>query len=94
MAEFTTLSVASAFGCSTLILLATAAYLVVGVVVFAVWQLTGSDIWIEDFFRIPGALLMVCMSAAGLFSIRRVNRGFFPGEPIRIVWELIAASAM
>jgi hypothetical protein len=82
-----------AFGCSTLILLVTGSYLAVGLAVFAAWLIGGHDAWIEDFFRTPGALLLVWLAALGtLFSVR-VCRGFSPGEPMREAWQLIALSA-
>jgi hypothetical protein len=62
-------------------------------VVFAVWQIAGNNAWIEDFFRVPGALLLVWLAAVGLLFSVRVCRGFFPGEPMRGAWQLIALSA-
>jgi hypothetical protein len=82
-----------AFGCSTPILLVTASYLIVGLVVFAVWQITGNNAWIEGFFRIPGAMLLVWLGAVGLLFSLRVCRGFFPGEPMRRAWQWIVLSA-
>ena len=85
--------VKSAFGCSTLILLVTCSYLAVGLAVFAVWLIAGNDAWIEDFFRIPGALLLIWLAAVSMLLSVRVCRGFFPGEPMRGAWQLIALSA-
>ena len=86
-------AVRPAFGCSTLIPLVTASYLIVGLVVFAVWQIAGNNAWIEEFFRVPGALLLVWLAAVGLLFSLRVHRGFLPGEPMRRGWQLIAFSA-
>jgi hypothetical protein len=45
---------------------------VVGLVLFAIWQITGNNAWIEEFSRVPGALVLVlaggqlaCYSAYG-----------------------------
>jgi len=78
---------------SRLILLTTFGYLPAGLVVFAVWRTTGNDAWIEIFFQIPGALLLVWLAAVGLLFSVRVTLGFFPGEPMRSAWQLIALSA-
>src|SRR5260370_28372612 len=86
-------AVRPAFGCSALIVLVTASYLAVGLVVFAVWQITGNNAWIEEFFRVPGALLLVWLAAVGLLFSLRVYPGFLPGEPMRRAWQLIALSA-
>ena len=86
-------AVRPALAFSTLIPLVTASYLVVGLVVFVVWQIAGNNAWIEEFFRVPGALLLVWLAAVGfLFSVR-VYSGFFPGEPMRRAWQLIALAA-
>ena len=86
-------AIRSAFAFSTLIPLVAASYLVVGLVVFVVWQIAGNNAWIEEFFRVPGALLLVWLAAVGLLFSVRVYRGFFPGEPMRRAWQLIALSA-
>jgi hypothetical protein len=62
-------------------------------VVFAVWQIAGNNAWIEEFFRVPGALLLVWLAAVGLLFSVRVYRGFLPGEPMHRAWQLIALSA-
>ena len=82
-----------AFRVSTLIPLVTASYLVVGLVVLAVWQIAGNNAWIEEFFRVPGALLLVWLASVGLLFSLRVYRGFLPGEPMRRAWQLVALSA-
>lgn len=64
-----------------------------GTMVFSVWQVAGSDSWIEDLFRSPGALLLVSFSGVGLYFSLRVWRGFEAGEPMRRAWQLITLSA-
>jgi len=71
----------------------TAGFTAVGLVVFAVWRVTGNDAWIEGFFQVPGALLLVWLAAVGLLFNVRVCRRFFPGEPMRGAWQLVALSA-
>jgi hypothetical protein len=66
---------------------------IIGLLVFVVWRLTGNDTWIEAFFQIPGALLLVWLAAVGLLFNLRVCRRFFPGEPMRGAWQLIAFAA-
>ena len=80
-------------GCSTLILLIAGAYLIAGILVFAGWRIAGRDGWIEDFFRVPGALLLVFFSGVGLYFSLRVWRAFDTGEPMRRAWQLITLSA-
>jgi hypothetical protein len=75
------------------ILLLTAGYLGVGLVAFAIWRLSGNDVWIEGFFQIPGALILVWLAATALLFTARICRRFFPGEPMRSAWQLIAFSA-
>jgi hypothetical protein len=82
-----------AFRVSTLVPLVTASYLVVGLVVLGVWQIAGNNAWIEEFFRVPGALLLVWLAAVGLLFSLRVYPGFLPAEPMRRAWRLIALSA-
>ena len=82
-----------AIGCPPLILLVTGGYLAVGVVVFAAWRIAGKDALIEEFFRVPGALLLVWLAAVGALFSARVYRGFLPGEPLRTAWGLIALAA-
>jgi hypothetical protein len=78
------------FGPAAQILLLTAGFTAVGLVVFVVWRVTGNDAWIEGFFQVPGAILLVWLAAMGLLFNVRVCRRFFPGEPMRGAWRLIA----
>jgi len=76
-----------------MILLIAGAYLTVGILVFAVWLNGGSDAWIEDFFRVPGALLLVSLSGIGLYLSLRTWRAFDAGEPMRRAWQMVTLSA-
>jgi hypothetical protein len=83
----------SSIGCSGLVLLVTGIYLAVGLVWFAGWRLTRNDRWIEEFFRIPGALLLVSLATIQLSFALIVLREFSPEQPMRKAWRLIAFSA-
>src|SRR3954471_3556452 len=80
-------------GIPALVLIGAAWYLAIGLGVFALWQISHQNFWIEDFFRLPGALLLVWLSGIGLSYSLRVWRAFDPGEPMRRAWQLIALSA-
>jgi hypothetical protein len=81
-------------GCSGLILLATVLYLVAGLTVFAVWQFTENVSWVDYFFSVPSALFLVWLSALQLWFSVQVCGEFSPGEPMRLAWKLISASAV
>ncbi len=80
-------------GGSGFILLVTLTYLVVGVVEFALWQLTGHFAWVEQFFRFPSAILLVWLSGAQLWFSIQVCGEFSSGEPMLVAWRWIAVSA-
>jgi len=80
-------------GCSGLILLTTLAYLAVGVVALAQWQFTGKTVWVEQFFQVPAATLLVLLAGVQLWFSVQVCGEFEPGESILVAWQLIAASA-
>lgn len=82
------------FGGSGLILLATLLYLAAGLAIFAVWQFTGNIYWLEQFFGLPSALLLICLSGLRLWFSLWVCSEFSPGEPMRLAWKLISASAV
>ena len=63
-----------------LILLATGGYLAVGLVVFAAWRIAGNNVWIEDFFRVPGALLLCGWQPSGPCSARVFTGVFSPAS--------------
>ena len=81
-------------GCSGLILLTALAYGVACLVVFARWRWTGDTYWVEQFFRLPSAILLIFLSGAQLWFSLRVCAEFSPGEPMLVAWQLIAASAV
>lgn len=80
-------------GCTSIILAVTAGYLAIGLLVFAGWRITGNVAWVEDFFRLPGALLLVWLAAVELLFSLRVLYEFSPGQPLRKAWRLISFSA-
>jgi hypothetical protein len=80
-------------GCSTLLILVTAAYLIIGVVAFAGYQFTGDATWVESFFRIPGALLALFLATVELWFSLLVLNHFSSGEPMYAVWLSISGSA-
>ncbi len=82
-----------AIRCSGLILALTGVYLALGLLEFALWRLTGSDVWIVDYFRFPGALLLVSLATMEVLLSVRVLREFSPGQPLRTAWKLIALSS-
>ena len=75
------------------ILAITAAYLAVGLLAFAGWRSTGNIRWVEEYFRLPGALAMVSLAAAQLLFSLRVKREFSRAQPMRKAWNLIVISA-
>jgi hypothetical protein len=81
-------------GRSGLILAATLIYLVAGLAVFAVWQLTGNIVWLEQFFSLPSALFLIWLSGLQLWFSRQVCGEFSPGEPMLLAWKLISISAL
>jgi hypothetical protein len=83
----------SSIGFSGVVLRVTGAYLAIGLVWFAVWRWTGNDRWIEEFFKIPGALLLVSLATIQLWFSLMVLREFSPEQPMRKAWTLIAYSA-
>jgi hypothetical protein len=80
-------------GCTALVVALTGAYLVVGLLAFVAWQITGQDAWVEEFFKVPAALLLVTLAAAQLALSLSVVREFSPGQPLRTAWQLIAMAA-
>ena len=81
------------FGCTSMVVAVTAGYLAIGLLAFAGWRLTGNDAWVEDFFRLPGALLLVWLAAIEVLFSLRVSYEFSPGQPLHRAWRLIAFSA-
>ena len=81
-------------GCSTLILVLTAGYLAVGLTALCAWWVTRDDAWVIEFFRVPGAALLVTLAAIELLLSIRVVREFSPGQLMRTAWKLIALSSV
>lgn len=80
-------------GCTTLILLVTAAHLAVGLAVLGVYLVSGNASWVEEFFRVPGGLLLVALAGMQLGYSFLAWRGFGRGEPMRSAWGFISLAA-
>lgn len=81
-------------GRSGLILLTTLTYIIAVALVFFLWRLTGNVAWVDQFFKVPSALLMVLLSGAQFSISLQICREFSTGEPMLLAWRLIAASAL
>jgi hypothetical protein len=81
------------FGFSRLIWLATAVYLTVGLVAFAVTVATGNYRWVSVVLDGPGAILTVSLAVLQLWLSAMVCRQFLPGDALHATWLLIAFSA-
>jgi hypothetical protein len=68
-------------------------YLLLGLISLAAWQITGSFLWVRDYFRSPGALLFVFLAGAQFWFSRKVLDHFGAREPMRMAWVCITASA-
>jgi hypothetical protein len=75
------------------ILLCTGVYLAMGLLALAAWGVSGNLAWVEDFFRIPGTLLLVWLASVECWLSMRAWRQFAPGEPLRRVWLLMAGAS-
>jgi hypothetical protein len=62
-------------------------------VALALWRFYGETVWVEQYFRVPGAILLVLLAGVQLWFSVQVCGEFEPGEPILAAWQLIAASA-
>jgi len=62
-------------------------------IVYAAWRLTGNDAWIEIFFRVPGALLLLGLAGTAFRLSVAVVRHFSSGEPLRAAWLLITGAS-
>ena len=80
-------------GCSSLIFLATSAYLLIGLLTYVAWQVSGNPRWIDDFFRVPGSLLTVCFTVVQFTYAVRLRGHFSIDEPLYRAWQLISYSA-
>ena len=82
-----------AVGCSTLIYLATAAFLAVGILACVAWRASGNPAWVDGFFGLPSGALTVALTVVELTYSVRLCRQFSRGEPLYRAWQWIAASA-
>jgi hypothetical protein len=80
-------------GCSTLIYLATGAFLMVGILACIAWRVSGNSAWIDGFFGLPSGLLTVALAVVQLTYSVHLCSQFLSGEPLYRVWLLISASA-
>jgi len=71
---------------------ATAAALVGGVV-SVLWLATGQAEGLPLFFRYPGTLTVIALNLAGLVLSMVARRQFSRGEPMRLVWSVLAVAA-
>ena len=81
-------------GWARLIVLATLCSVALGLGAFALFWRTGDAAWVDEFFRMPGALAAISMAAIELWFSLRVIRQFAPGEALRAAWILISSSAV
>ncbi len=80
-------------GCASAVLLLTSVYLVIGVLAFVAWGITGNVRLVEAFFRAPAALLLIGLAGVELWLCGRVVQHFSEGEPLRTAWLLIGLSS-
>jgi hypothetical protein len=66
---------------------------VVGLAALVIWRVTGNVAWVNEFFRVPAALMMVWLAALELWLSATARVHFAPGELMRRVWTLIALSS-
>ena len=79
--------------CESWIKTITATYLAVGLVALLDWQVTGKAFWVNEFFGVPAALLMVGLALTEFYLAFLVIRHFAPDDVLRPGWTLIAGSA-
>jgi hypothetical protein len=77
----------------TVIPLVSGGYLVVGLLTLLLWWTTGQDVWVTEFFRVPGKLVLLALPTVEVWMIIRVLREFKAGEALRTVWQWIALSS-
>jgi hypothetical protein len=75
------------------VLILVCAYVALALLWLAIWLWTGNDRWIEEFFRLPAALLLVSLATIEFCSSLMVRREFSPEQPMRKAWSLISFSA-
>jgi hypothetical protein len=77
----------------TVIPLISGSYLAVGLLAVLLWGITGQDVWVREFFRIPAKLLLLALPAVEIWMILGALREFRPGQPLRTAWQWIALAA-
>jgi hypothetical protein len=80
-------------GLSSFILALTAGYFALSLISLAAWRITGDDRWVVDFFRLPGAVILVTLAGFEVTLCWRVTAEFSPGHSMRKAWKLIMFSA-
>jgi uncharacterized membrane protein YsdA (DUF1294 family) len=80
-------------GSTFFLIAATAAYLAMGVAAFAIYSVTRNPAWVEDFFRVPGAMLALMLAVVELWFSLQVLHHFSSDEPMHAVWVFVAGSA-
>jgi hypothetical protein len=80
-------------GCAAGILAASAACFAGGIAALAAWRFSGDPAWIQQFFRLPGAFMMILLAAIQVWLSIWATRQFAPGEAMRSAWALITLSA-
>src|SRR5262245_50913956 len=78
---------------SHLILLSTGVSLLMGVAAFAAGAVTGNYRWVDEFFRLPGAVLLVSLAFCELRYCAMVRRDFSQAQQMFRAWSLIAFGA-
>jgi hypothetical protein len=79
--------------CATFILFLTGVYLLAGLVMFAVYLFTNDARWVEEFFHVPGAMILVGSALLQTGFAWLVWKQFDPHEPMRKAWGFILSSA-
>lgn len=80
--------------CANLILIVTGIYLLAGLAMFAFYMLTNNPAWVEQFFRIPGAMLFIVLASLQFGFALLVWQQFDAGEPMRFTWAFMSAAGL
>lgn len=72
----------------------TAVYLAGGMLAMVAWLVSGDTKWVERFFRVPGAILMIWLALVQVLLSARVWSNYSTSEPMHRAWMLISASAL
>ncbi len=80
-------------GCSTIIFIATGAYLALGLLSYIAWQPFGHPQWIDIFFGFPTAVLVPILALIEWHYAVKVRRQFNSGQTLYRAWQLISLSA-